>query len=57
MTCRPMGSELLVIDAQGVPAKGPLWGVPILGGSPRRLGDLVASDAKWSPDGKWLAYF
>ena len=35
---------------------GPLWSVPILGGSPRRLGDLVGNDGSWSPDGKRLAY-
>ena len=52
----PNGSELLAINGQGVPAKGPLWSFPILGGSPRKLGDLVAETAAWSPDGKTLAY-
>ena len=32
------------------------WSVPILGGSPRKLGDLVGETGAWSPDGKWLAY-
>ena len=50
------GSDLLVVNGQGAPPKGPLWSVPILGGSPRKLGDLVAETAAWSPDGKWLAY-
>jgi eukaryotic-like serine/threonine-protein kinase len=52
----PDGSELLVVDGQGAPPKGPLWSFPILNGSPRRLGDIVAETAAWSPDGKMLAY-
>ncbi|HTW58352.1 MAG TPA: protein kinase [Terriglobales bacterium] len=52
----PDGSELLVVDGQGAPPKGPLWSVPTLGGSPRRLGDTIAETAAWSPDGKLLAY-
>jgi serine/threonine protein kinase len=50
------GSELLVVDGQGTPARGPLWSVRILGGSPRRLGDAEGQDGAWSPDGKMLAY-
>ncbi|MGH9513722.1 MAG: protein kinase domain-containing protein [Terriglobales bacterium] len=52
----PDGSELLVVDGQGLPPKGTFWSLPILGGSPRRVGDLVGNDAVWSPDGKLLAY-
>ncbi len=52
----PDGSELLVVDGQGAPPKGPLWSFPILNGSPRRLGDIVAETAAWSPNGKTLAY-
>lgn len=50
------GTELLAADAQGVPPKGPLWSVPVLGGSLRRVGDMEVSDAIWSPDKKMLAY-
>ena len=50
------GSELLVVDGQGAPPRGPLWSLPILGGSQRRLADTVAETAAWSPDGKMLAY-
>ena len=50
------GSQVLAMDGNGIPPRGPLWGLPILGGSPRRLGDLTAMDASWSPDGKMLAY-
>ena len=52
----PDGSELLVVDGQGAPPKGPLWSIPLVGGSPRKLGDLTAETASWSPDGKKLAY-
>jgi eukaryotic-like serine/threonine-protein kinase len=52
----PDGSELLVVDGQGAPPKGPLWSIPLVGGSPRRIGNLVAETAAWSPDGKLLAY-
>ena len=52
----PDGSDLLLIEGQGAPPKGPLSSVPVLGGSPRRVGDFVAETAAWSPDGKLLAY-
>ena len=34
----------------------PLWVLPVLGRAPRRLGDIAASDASWSADGKRVAY-
>src|SRR5438270_3293145 len=52
----PDSSELLVVDGQGAPPKGPLWSVRLLGGSPRRLGDIIAETAAWAPDGKKLVY-
>jgi eukaryotic-like serine/threonine-protein kinase len=52
----PDGADLLVKDNQGTDYTGQLWALPILGGSPRRLGALVGQDAAWSPDGKMLAY-
>jgi DNA-binding winged helix-turn-helix (wHTH) protein/Tol biopolymer transport system component len=36
--------------------EGSLWAVPILSGSPRRLGNLRAFDAAWSPDGLSICY-
>jgi Tol biopolymer transport system component len=33
-----------------------LWLVPILGGPPRRLGNMLAHNASWSPNGEKLAY-
>jgi len=52
----PDGSKLLVVDGRGAPPRGPLWSIPILGGSPRRLGDTAGETAAWSSDGKMLAY-
>jgi Tol biopolymer transport system component/predicted Ser/Thr protein kinase len=34
----------------------PLWAFPALGGSPRRLGQILCHDAAWSPDGKTILY-
>jgi eukaryotic-like serine/threonine-protein kinase len=51
----PDGSSLLGGDIATY-TKGPLWVLPILGGSPRRVGNLVASTAAWSPDGQRIAY-
>ena len=50
------GSELLVMDGHGVPPSGPLWSVPLIGGSPRKLGDIAGQDGAWSADGKFIAY-
>lgn len=33
-----------------------LWAIPVMGGSQRRLGDLRADDASWSPDRKYIAF-
>jgi len=53
----PDGSKLLAWDRQsGTAQEGPLWSLPVLGGSPRRLGDIVSTDGAWSPDGKTLVY-
>ncbi|HZD31386.1 MAG TPA: protein kinase, partial [Candidatus Angelobacter sp.] len=52
----PDGSQLLAVDGTGVPPEGPLWSLPLLGGSPRRLGDAEGFGASWSSDGKLLAY-
>jgi len=52
----PDGSEILAVNGHGAPPIGPLWSYPILGGSPRRLGALVAETATWSHDGKMVAF-
>jgi serine/threonine protein kinase/Tol biopolymer transport system component len=52
----PDGSQLLVEDGRGVPLNGSLWSVPVLGGSPRKLGDTTGQGGSWSANGKMLAY-
>jgi len=56
----PNGAALLVAPqfnnraVVGANEVGPLWAVPVLGGSARRLGDGRA--AAWSPDGQMIVY-
>jgi len=53
----PDGSKLLVLQMHGLSgASGPLWAMPILGGSPVRLGHIDATGGAWSPDGQKLIY-
>lgn len=52
----PTGSELLVGSTVGTETEYPLWVLPALGGSPHRLGDVVAHAGAWSPDGKEIVY-
>jgi Tol biopolymer transport system component/DNA-binding winged helix-turn-helix (wHTH) protein len=33
-----------------------LWSMPVLGGSPHRIGEIQAHDACWAPDGDHIAY-
>jgi eukaryotic-like serine/threonine-protein kinase len=47
----PSGSDLLVFTWITTEFRVPLWVLPVLGGSPRRIGD-VTQDAAWSPDGR-----
>jgi len=50
------GSMLLMNTARGTTLDGPLWSVPVVGGSPRRLGNLEGHAGGWSPDGKRIAF-
>ncbi len=54
----PDRSELLVLGRANGPYSPPtLWAEPLLGGSPHRIGDIVATGgAAWSPDGKRVVY-
>ena len=61
------GQGLLLVAARGLTESnskadiryleaGPLWSMGIADGSSRRVGNLVASDARYSPDGKQIAF-
>lgn len=52
----PDGSELLVGSFEGDEKELLLWELPVLGGGPRRLGNLRGQSAAWSPDGRTLVY-
>jgi eukaryotic-like serine/threonine-protein kinase len=52
----PNGSEILAVNGRGAPPQGPLWSYPILGGSPRRIGNFVAETGAWSHDGNIIAF-
>ena len=53
----PDGSTLLAADEVGQTAfYGPLWSVPVLGGSPRKLGEAAAQAGNFSPDGQTIVY-
>jgi Tol biopolymer transport system component len=51
----PNRSELLVSRGDHE-YEGTLWVLPVLGGAPRRLGDLLGHDATWTPDGLHIVY-
>jgi Tol biopolymer transport system component/DNA-binding winged helix-turn-helix (wHTH) protein len=50
----PDDTEFLAISYSR--AQSDVWRVPVGGGSPRRVGNLVVDDVAWSHDGNWLAY-
>ncbi|MGO9271406.1 MAG: winged helix-turn-helix domain-containing protein [Terriglobia bacterium] len=52
----PDHTELLVASFIGLEQEEPLWIVPVTGGAPHRLGDVLAEGAAWSPDGQAIAY-
>ena len=53
----PSRSELLLrTGEEGVEPESALWVLPVPGGSPRRLGEIVAHAATWTPDGRHIIY-
>lgn len=50
----PDGSKLLVRSHLQAEPEQPLWIVPTLGGDARRVPNIVAHDATWTPDGRRL---
>ena len=52
----PDGSRLLLRDHLSPESEQPLWVVPTIGGSALRVGDVLAHDATWMPDGQSVLY-
>jgi serine/threonine protein kinase len=54
----PDGSQLLVVkpNLEVESFEGSIWSIPVLGGSPKRIGKEMVTDARWLPDGKSVIY-
>jgi DNA-binding winged helix-turn-helix (wHTH) protein/Tol biopolymer transport system component len=52
----PDFSELLLFSSSNDTAERPLYALPLPAGSPRPIGNIVASDATWSSDGGQIAF-
>ena len=50
------GSRLLLRSQQSTESEQPLWVVPSVGGSGRRVQGVLAHDAAWMPDGNGILY-
>jgi serine/threonine protein kinase/Tol biopolymer transport system component len=58
LSVSPNGSDLLMLkqEPSEVSGRGSLWVLPLLGGAPRRLGAVMAQEARWSFDGRLIAF-
>jgi DNA-binding winged helix-turn-helix (wHTH) protein len=52
----PDGSRLLLRSHLSPESEQPLWVVPTTGGSALRVGNILAHDATWMPDGNGILY-
>lgn len=52
----PDHSQLLVESFMGTESEHPFWILPLPGGAPRRLADIVAHGGAWSQDGRRLVF-
>ncbi|HEX8816503.1 MAG TPA: protein kinase [Terriglobales bacterium] len=54
----PDGAEFLLLrnDLNDETQRGSLWTKPVLGGAAKRLGNVTARGASYSPDGKLIAF-
>jgi DNA-binding winged helix-turn-helix (wHTH) protein len=52
----PSHSELLVSAGEWSESVRPLWALLLPTGPPHRVGDILANDACWSPDGRQLVF-
>jgi Tol biopolymer transport system component len=50
----PDKTELVVGNFTGVEVEQPLWALPVVGGSPRRLTTVPGEDGAWMPNGNLL---
>lgn len=49
-------SEILFVSFASRIPNLPLWSMPLIGGAPRRIGDILANGATFSPDGTMIAF-
>jgi eukaryotic-like serine/threonine-protein kinase len=56
LSISPSGADLLIYTWNSDEIDVPLWVVPVLGGSARRLDSITAQDATWSQNGQRMAY-
>ncbi|NOT59083.1 MAG: hypothetical protein HOP19_02540, partial [Acidobacteria bacterium] len=52
----PDGSKLLIRGDAGSAQAAPLWIVPVTGGTPYRLGEVLAHSATWAANGAGITY-
>jgi Tol biopolymer transport system component len=52
----PDGTKLLVSAIQAGSDDNEFWSLPVVAGSPERVGDLTGRDAAWSSDGKQIVF-
>jgi Tol biopolymer transport system component/DNA-binding winged helix-turn-helix (wHTH) protein len=52
----PGGTQLLIGSFEARTSENPLWTWPSQGGPARRVGDVMAKSAIWSPDGQYVVY-
>ncbi|HEX4543446.1 MAG TPA: winged helix-turn-helix domain-containing protein [Candidatus Acidoferrum sp.] len=52
----PDRSNLLVGSNSNIQDENSVWVLPTSGRTPRRLGEVMAHDAAWSPDGQTIVY-
>jgi DNA-binding winged helix-turn-helix (wHTH) protein/Tol biopolymer transport system component len=56
LAASPDASQLLLASFEGVENDHPLWLLPAVGGSPKRLADLDGHDGTWFPGGNRILY-
>jgi DNA-binding winged helix-turn-helix (wHTH) protein/Tol biopolymer transport system component len=52
----PDHSQFLIGELTHEGEETPLWLWPVQGGAPRRVGDVMAKEAVWSPSGNFIAF-